>query len=32
MTTRAISFPVDTPARREDYFNAFFHDVCERFR
>jgi hypothetical protein len=31
MTTRAIPFPVDTPARREDYF-AFFHDVCERFR
>ncbi|ANB72102.1 enoyl-CoA hydratase [Paraburkholderia phytofirmans OLGA172] len=27
-----LQFPVDAPARREDYFNAFFHDVCERFR
>jgi enoyl-CoA hydratase/carnithine racemase len=27
-----LKFPVDKPARREDYANAFYHDMCERFR
>jgi len=27
-----LDFPTDKPARREDYANAFFHDMCERFR
>jgi enoyl-CoA hydratase/carnithine racemase len=27
-----LEFPVDEPARREDYANAFYHDMCERFR
>jgi enoyl-CoA hydratase/carnithine racemase len=27
-----LQFPIDAPACREDYFNAFFHDVCERLR
>jgi enoyl-CoA hydratase/carnithine racemase len=27
-----LEFPVDKPARHEDYANAFYHDMCERFR
>lgn len=27
-----LKFPTDKPARREDYANAFYHDMCERFR
>lgn len=27
-----LEFPVDKPASREDYANAFYHDMCERFR
>jgi enoyl-CoA hydratase/carnithine racemase len=27
-----LEFPVDKPARYEDYANAFYHDMCERFR
>lgn len=27
-----LEFPVDKPARPEDYANAFYHDMCERFR
>jgi enoyl-CoA hydratase/carnithine racemase len=27
-----LEFPIDQPARREDYANAFYHDMCERFR
>lgn len=27
-----LEFPIDTPARHEDYANAFYHDMCERFR
>lgn len=27
-----LEFPVDQPARHEDYANAFYHDMCERFR
>ena len=26
-----LEFPIDKPARREDYANAFYHDMCERF-
>ncbi len=27
-----LEFPIDQPARHEDYANAFYHDMCERFR
>jgi enoyl-CoA hydratase/carnithine racemase len=27
-----LEFPIDKPARREDYANAFYHEMCERFR
>src|ERR1019366_7169969 len=27
-----LNFPTDKPARHEDYANAFYHDMCERFR
>jgi enoyl-CoA hydratase/carnithine racemase len=27
-----LEFPTDKPARHEDYANAFYHDMCERFR
>src|SRR5258708_33118021 len=27
-----LKFPTDQPARHEDYANAFYHDMCERFR
>ena len=27
-----LEFPIDKPARHEDYANAFYHDMCERFR
>ncbi len=27
-----LEFPTDQPPRREDYANAFYHDMCERFR
>jgi enoyl-CoA hydratase/carnithine racemase len=27
-----LEFPTDQPARHEDYANAFYHDMCERFR
>jgi len=27
-----LKFPTDKPARYEDYANAFYHDMCERFR
>lgn len=27
-----LDFPVDKPARREDYSNEFYHEMCERFR
>src|SRR5579875_146751 len=27
-----LEFPTDKPASREDYANAFYHDMCERFR
>jgi enoyl-CoA hydratase/carnithine racemase len=27
-----LEFPVDKPPRYEDYANAFYHDMCERFR
>jgi hypothetical protein len=27
-----LAFPIDKPARHEDYANAFYHDMCERFR
>jgi len=27
-----LEFPIDQPPRREDYANAFYHDMCERFR
>jgi enoyl-CoA hydratase/carnithine racemase len=27
-----LEFPIDKPARYEDYANAFYHDMCERFR
>jgi enoyl-CoA hydratase/carnithine racemase len=27
-----LEFPVDKPARYEDYANAFYHEMCERFR
>jgi enoyl-CoA hydratase/carnithine racemase len=27
-----LRFPTDKPAQREDYANAFYHDMCERFR
>jgi enoyl-CoA hydratase/carnithine racemase len=27
-----LEFPTDKPAKREDYANAFYHDMCERFR
>jgi enoyl-CoA hydratase/carnithine racemase len=27
-----LEFPADKPPRREDYANAFYHDMCERFR
>jgi enoyl-CoA hydratase/carnithine racemase len=26
-----LKFPTDKPARRDDYANAFYHDMCERF-
>lgn len=27
-----LEFPIDKPARREDYANGFYHEMCERFR
>ncbi|HYA35984.1 MAG TPA: enoyl-CoA hydratase/isomerase family protein [Candidatus Binataceae bacterium] len=27
-----LEFPIDKPPRREDYANAFYHEMCERFR
>jgi enoyl-CoA hydratase/carnithine racemase len=27
-----LEFPTDKPARREDYANGFYHEMCERFR
>jgi enoyl-CoA hydratase/carnithine racemase len=27
-----LEFPIDKPARHEDYANAFYHEMCERFR
>jgi enoyl-CoA hydratase/carnithine racemase len=27
-----LEFPADKPPKREDYANAFYHDMCERFR
>lgn len=27
-----LEFPIEKPARHEDYANAFYHDMCERFR
>jgi enoyl-CoA hydratase/carnithine racemase len=27
-----LEFPTDKPASHEDYANAFYHDMCERFR
>ncbi len=27
-----LEFPTDKPPRHEDYANAFYHDMCERFR
>lgn len=27
-----LEFPIDKPARYEDYANAFYHEMCERFR
>ena len=27
-----LEFSIDKPARHEDYANAFYHDMCERFR
>lgn len=27
-----LNFPTDKPPRHEDYANAFYHDMCERFR
>jgi enoyl-CoA hydratase/carnithine racemase len=27
-----LQFPIDQPPRYEDYANAFYHDMCERFR
>jgi enoyl-CoA hydratase/carnithine racemase len=27
-----LQFPIDKPPRHEDYANAFYHDMCERFR
>lgn len=27
-----LDFPIDQPARHEDYANAFYHDMCERYR
>ncbi|MEA2648695.1 MAG: hypothetical protein QOG61_1130 [Candidatus Binataceae bacterium] len=27
-----LQFPIDQPPRHEDYANAFYHDMCERFR
>lgn len=27
-----LEFPTDRPARHEDYSNAFYHEMCERFR
>src|SRR5262245_49410130 len=27
-----LEFPIDKPARRDDYANAFYHEMCERFR
>jgi len=30
--TSILKFPTEKPARHEDYANAFYHDMCERFR
>ena len=27
-----LKFPTEKPARHQDYANAFYHDMCERFR
>jgi enoyl-CoA hydratase/carnithine racemase len=27
-----LNFPTDKPPQHEDYANAFYHDMCERFR
>jgi enoyl-CoA hydratase/carnithine racemase len=27
-----LEFPTDQPARREDYANGFYHEMCERYR
>ncbi len=27
-----LEFPIDKPARHEDYANRFYHDMCESFR
>jgi enoyl-CoA hydratase/carnithine racemase len=27
-----LEFPIDKPARHADYANAFYHEMCERFR
>jgi enoyl-CoA hydratase/carnithine racemase len=27
-----LAFPIDKPARYEEYASAFYHDMCERFR